>query len=97
MSEVLTRMDGAERGFTEEEWQIIVAQNELWAKHERLRAAVVRAVIEERRLERLADEGRNTIVRTDALIAAHQATEAKRIAVDALIAFEAEHKIGVGK
>jgi hypothetical protein len=41
MPEVLTRLDGAERGFTEGEWQVIVAQNELWAKHERLRAAVV--------------------------------------------------------
>jgi hypothetical protein len=43
MPEVLTSIDGAERGFTKEEWQIIVAQNELWARHERLRAAVVEA------------------------------------------------------
>jgi hypothetical protein len=63
-------------------------------EHARLKDAVVDAVKEERRLERLADEGRNTLVRTDALIAVHDASRVKRSAVDALIAFEAEHKIG---
>jgi predicted nucleic acid-binding Zn-ribbon protein len=64
------------------------------AQHQRLESAVVSAAKEERRLEHIADEGRNTIVRTDALINSSRAARVRREAVDALIAFEAEHKIG---
>jgi uncharacterized protein (DUF362 family) len=72
----------------------VIANNKFNAEHQRLKDAVVEAVKEERRLERLADEGKNTIVRTDALINSSRATRVRRQAVDALIEFEAEHKIG---
>jgi antitoxin component of RelBE/YafQ-DinJ toxin-antitoxin module len=63
--------------------------------HARLQAAVVEAARRFRVTEKTADEGRNTLIRTDALINHLQVREQLRDAVDALFAFEAENKIGV--
>ena len=63
-------------------------------EHQRLQLAVLEAVKEERRMEQLTTEGQNTTVRTDAHIESYGAAKVKREAVDALIAFEAENKIG---
>src|ERR1043165_1360008 len=68
--------------------------NAIPKEHQRLQSAVVEAAKAEVAMERAADRGSNTITRTEALIKMQRAMKAKREAVDALIAFEAEHKIG---
>jgi uncharacterized protein (DUF362 family) len=82
MSTYMAALEGLERGDLEN------------VEHARLKDAVVEAAKAERELERLADEGKNTLVRTDALINSSRATRVRRAAVEALIAFEREHKIG---
>ena len=80
--------------FEDGEPVVLTPEESIAHEHARLKDVVANVAKEERRLERLADEGRNTLVRTDALINSSRATRVRRTAVDALIAFEAEHKIG---
>lgn len=58
-------------------------------EHARLQSAVAEAAKLIVAMERAADEGSNTITRTEALIKMQEGWKVQREAVDALIAFEA--------
>jgi len=75
------------RGFTEEEWREITTQNERWAKHQLLKDAALEAA----KAERVAAKEYEAHLISKNWHRSVETRVAREKAVDALIAFEAEH------